>query len=125
MTPVSSRIMALLKDFDRNHDYNNNSAQVHFSYLTENVNFLITEETIRNLFIEFGEIDDVAIKKSVVDVIGHSQSGYGFVHFPLNEEGIRSAIRATSVIHQVLIKEVLFDCCLTGPVKTIVYNTIF
>lgn len=119
MTPVSARIMALLKEYDHGQlqtkERNNNTAQVHFSYLTEHVDFLVTEETIRNLFIEFGEIDDVTIKKSVVDGVVHSQSGYGFIHFPMNEEGIRSAIRATSVIRQVLIGEILFDSCLTRP----------
>jgi RNA recognition motif-containing protein len=39
------------------------SAQIHVSFLSKQVDVLITETTLRSLFSRFGEVVDVAIKK--------------------------------------------------------------
>lgn len=43
------------------------TAQVHFSYLSKQLNVLITEATIRKVFLRFGEVKDITIKKSAFD----------------------------------------------------------
>jgi hypothetical protein len=40
------------------------SAQIHVSFLSKQVRFLVSEATLRGLFSSFGEVLDVAIKKS-------------------------------------------------------------
>lgn len=120
-SPVSAKIAALMKEIDRSRlktkDSNSTTAQVHFSYLTQQTRLLITEETIRNIFSQFGEVDDVTIKKSCLDA--HSQHGYGFVHFYLNDAGVEAAIRATSAIRQIVLDGVLYDSCLTRSLEAV------
>jgi hypothetical protein len=41
------------------------------------------------------------------------QHGYGFIHYPFNEEGIRSAITAMNSLHQVTIDRVTYDCSMS------------
>jgi RNA recognition motif-containing protein len=94
------------------------SAQVHFSFVSKQNTYVVTEEVIRNIFRQFGEVKDVCIKKSVAHKESGGQSGYGFVHFPLNAEGVAAAIEATHVLCQILIDEVLYDCCLTHSLET-------
>jgi hypothetical protein len=47
------------------------------------------------------------------------QNGYGFVHFRLTPEGIRSAINATNAIHQVTIDRVTYDCSLSHSLEVV------
>eukprot|EP00599_Poterioochromonas_sp_BG-1_P002057 CAMPEP_0173140268 /NCGR_PEP_ID=MMETSP1105-20130129/4776_1 /TAXON_ID=2985 /ORGANISM="Ochromonas sp., Strain BG-1" /LENGTH=429 /DNA_ID=CAMNT_0014053205 /DNA_START=68 /DNA_END=1357 /DNA_ORIENTATION=- len=124
VSPVSAKIAALMREFDRarlnTKDSNTTTAQVHFSYLTQQTHILITEETIRGIFSQFGEVDDVTIKKSSMDA--HSQHGYGFVHFYLNDDGIDAAIRATSVVRQITVDGVLYDSCLTRSLEAVLHT---
>jgi hypothetical protein len=82
---------------------------------------VVTEETIRSVFAEFGEVKDVALKKSTVNVKSQEQSGYGFIHFFLTVEGMYAAIEATIAIRQIMIKgDILFDSCLTHSLEAII-----
>lgn len=113
-----------MKGIDRNRPNNKDSdfssAQVHYSYLSHNTRDLITEESVRNVFSQFGEVDDVTIKKSSIDSRTNCQSGYGFIHFPLSDEGIDAAIRATSFLRQIMVGDVLYDSCLTRSLEAII-----
>lgn len=81
---------------------------------------LITEATLRGLFSMYGEIVDVAIKKTQFDKKLKIQNGYGFVHYALTPEGVQSAVTATKAIHQVTIDRVTYDCSLSHALETIV-----
>jgi hypothetical protein len=117
------------------------TAQVHFSYLSKQVmdffflnwfnvliflylflqlNILINEASIRKVFLRFGEIKDITIKKSAFDDFQLQQSGYGFVHFPLTIAGIRAALQATRDVRQVFVDDVLYDCALTHNLRSLV-----
>jgi hypothetical protein len=96
------------------------SAQVHFSFISKQHLFLVTEQTIRQVFEQFSAVQDVCLKKSVIDPITKEQNGYGFVHYPLTQEGIQGAIQAARTLQQVFIKDILYDCCLTWSLEAII-----
>jgi hypothetical protein len=84
------------------------------------LNILINEASIRKVFLRFGEIKDITIKKSAFDDFQLQQSGYGFVHFPLTIAGIRAALQATRDVRQVFVDDVLYDCALTHNLRSVV-----
>jgi hypothetical protein len=94
------------------------SAQLHFSFISRQSSVVVSEATIRSVFEQFGAIKDVYMKKSVFD---HAeQNGYGFIHFSPDMVGIRAALRAAGTIHQVMINHVLYDCCVTHSLQSLV-----
>jgi hypothetical protein len=72
----------------------------------------------------YGEVVDVAIKKTQFDKKLRIQNGYGFVHFALTPEGVRSAVNATNAIHQVTIDRVTYDCSLSHALEQIVAGEV-
>lgn len=93
------------------------TAQLHVSFFTKQVELLITEATLRALFGMCGEVVDVALKKSQVDQNMQVQSGYGFVHYALTPEGIRSALMAVQNIHRKCIDQVTYDCSISRSLQ--------
>jgi hypothetical protein len=93
------------------------TAQVHVSFISKQIDVLISEATIRGLFGLYGEVVDVALKKSQFDKNLKIQNGYGFVHFPLTEQGIKSAITAVNSLHQVTIDRVTYDCSVSHALE--------
>jgi hypothetical protein len=87
-------------------------AEIQFSFVSKQTTFLVTEATIRAIFQEFGEIQDICIKKTVFNDFGF-QNGYGFIHYPLTTAGISAAIQASFIICQLHIDQVLYDCSFT------------
>jgi hypothetical protein len=45
------------------------TAQVHVSFISKQIDYLISEATLRSLFSRFGEVVDVALKKSQFDEV--------------------------------------------------------
>eukprot|EP01039_Chlorochromonas_danica_P014186 gene14186-16526_t len=66
------------------------SAQVHISYLSKQLNAMVSEQMIYELFSNFGKVLEVSLKKKCVDTEMCIQNGYGFVHYPLTSEGIEA-----------------------------------
>jgi hypothetical protein len=99
------------------------SAQVHISYLTKQMVTIVTEQMIFDLFSTFGKVTEVSLKKKCVDTEMCIQNGYGFVHFPLNSEGIESALRAVETLHQVTINNITYDCSVSNQLKQILLST--
>jgi cold-inducible RNA-binding protein len=87
-------------------------AEIQFSFVSKQSKFMVTEATIRAIFEEFGEIQDVCIKKTVFNE-KTGQNGYGFVHYPLTASGVSAAIQASFIICQLHIDGVLYDCSFT------------
>ena len=46
------------------------------------------------------------------------QSGYGFVHYDLNDEGVSAALRAVQSVHGKTINQVLYEVTVTHGLKT-------
>jgi hypothetical protein len=93
------------------------SAQVHFSFISKQNAHFVTEATIRSVFSTFGELINISIKKSEIDRVMGEQHGYGFVHFPLTDAGIQSALKASQSLTQAYVQNVLYDCCLTWSLE--------
>jgi hypothetical protein len=98
------------------------TAQLHFSFISKQHVHLVTEATIRDVFAHFGHVQDVSIKKTSIDQKNGEQTGYGFLHYPLTEEGIESAVKAAKIVRQVHINHVLYDCRLTWSLEEIIHR---
>eukprot|EP01040_Poterioochromonas_malhamensis_P001620 gene1620-1714_t len=85
------------------------TAQVHFSYVTNKVEPL-KEEVFRTVFQHFGPVLDVAIKKSQYHPDKGVQTGYGFIHYPLTEEGIACALESVRSLHELVLDNVKYSC---------------
>lgn len=96
------------------------TAQVHFSYLSKQLDFIISEAFLWDVFSSFGEVVEISLKKSACDEDMCIQNGYGFAHFPLNDAGINSALKAVSALHQVTIHQVSYDCSVSNQLKAII-----
>lgn len=70
----------------------------------------INDESLRNLFGSYGELEDVAIKQSIIDRNTHCQRGYAFVCFVPSEEGIAAALKVAEVMSNVEIDQVNYRC---------------
>eukprot|EP01031_Cornospumella_fuschlensis_P024800 gene24800-29965_t len=93
------------------------TAQIHVSFISKQIDMLISETTLRSLFGVYGEVVDVALKKSQFDKTLRVQNGYGFVHFPFTPDGIRSALTAVQCLHQVTIDRVTYDCSISHALQ--------
>lgn len=98
---------------------NKQTAEVHFSFLTKQTTYLITEATIRQQYEKFGDIIDVVIKRTKLNEKLNFQNGYGFVRYELCHEGIQAAINATKFMHQVNVDGVNYDTHLTHALETL------
>jgi len=82
------------------------TSPVHVSFLSYQILRLVTEQTLRALFGRYGEVVDVSIKKSVIDKDINRQSGYGFVHYSINPDGVQAAVVAAQNLHDTTIDDV-------------------
>lgn len=87
------------------------SSSVHVSYISYQLNCIITEESLRILFSSFGVVLDTSIKKSYIDEQGiNRQCGYGFVHFASSQDGVQSALASVAGLNDVTIDDVSYKC---------------
>eukprot|EP01038_Epipyxis_sp_PR26KG_P011695 gene11695-15658_t len=87
-----------------------NTAPVHISFISHQINRIVTEESLRSLFEKYGEIVDTTINKFTLDEAAKKQSGYGFVHFPKTLEGIQAALNVTTKNKEISIDNVNYKC---------------
>jgi hypothetical protein len=71
---------------------------------------VVNEESLRNLFSQFGNVVDAVICKSNLDQQQGRQSGYGFIHFPGTPSGIDASFRAAEMLVDVMIDDVNYKC---------------
>lgn len=71
----------------------------------------ITELALRSLFTTFGEVKDVSIKKLQYNRQARQQAGYGFIHYPLTDNGITAAFAAVEAMNDKTIEGIYFHCC--------------
>mmetsp|Transcript_15767 Transcript_15767/g.21667 ORF Transcript_15767/g.21667 Transcript_15767/m.21667 type:complete len:474 (+) Transcript_15767:60-1481(+) len=86
------------------------TSSIHVTYISYQINNLVTEESLRAIFSTFGDVLDASIKKSTVDDVGNCQSGYGFVHYSNSLKGIESAFEAARSLYDVQIDNVNYIC---------------
>eukprot|EP01040_Poterioochromonas_malhamensis_P005753 gene5753-6187_t len=86
------------------------TASVHVTFISNQTSSLINEESLRNLFSQFGEVVDAVICKSHVDQRTNRQSGYGFIHFPGTPEGLNASFRAAQALMDIMIDDVNYKC---------------
>lgn len=99
---------------------------MHVSYKAFQVNKIVNEQSLRELYGQYGEVLDVTIKHATVDKVnqifishyippkiiwdckkdGNYQSGYGFIHYSSNETGVSSAFNAVKSLMDTVIDDV-------------------
>lgn len=89
------------------------TSPVHVSFISYQIDKLVTEESLRELFSKYGVVVDASIKKSMIDTDVRRQSGYGFVHYSITGEGIHAAIRAASSLDDITVESVNYKCSLS------------
>lgn len=88
------------------------SAAVQFSYITYQLDKLVTEESLRVLFSAYGVVQDVSIRQTNLDQSVNRQTGYGFVHFPWSYEGIESAVAVVAGLNGT-VENVAYACAIS------------
>lgn len=86
------------------------TSSVHVSYSANQIEKIITEEILRNVFGEYGSIHDITIKKFEVDEKAKVQRGYGFVHFPASQEGVNAALKCAEELKDKAIDGIHYKC---------------
>eukprot|EP01033_Poteriospumella_lacustris_P010497 gene10497-7467_t len=86
------------------------TASVHVTFISHQVERIVTEESLRFLFGRFGQVVDAIICKSNVDQRQARQSGYGFIHFAGGVEGVEASFTAAQTLSDVMIDEVNYKC---------------
>lgn len=97
-----------------------NIIQVHVSFISKQTKNKVNEEILRSIFLRFGNIVDVTIKKHAIAYKQSKQSGYGFVYF--NDPG--SAFLAMNTLKHKTINEITFDCSISHKSEHLVENYI-
>eukprot|EP01035_Chromulina_nebulosa_P040862 gene40862-55223_t len=86
------------------------TSSIHVTYISYQIEKLVTEESLRAIFSTFGDVIDASIKKSTVDQVGNCQSGYGFVHYSNSVSGVESAFMAARSLYDVQIDNINYIC---------------
>jgi hypothetical protein len=85
------------------------TAQLHFSFLAKYSTCMVYEKHIHAVFSHFGEIKEISFKKISFDSTGR-QHGYGFIHFPVEHDGISAAVNASHIVKKLELNNVVYDC---------------
>lgn len=101
------------------HEKEKETICVHFSFISKQKNYLVNELFVRNLFDKESKIEDVIIRRSSLDLMGF-QSGYGFIHYPLNDDGLR-LLSEILKIRQEFIGCILFDFQISNVSQYLLY----
>jgi hypothetical protein len=71
---------------------------------------LVTVESLQALFSSYGTVLDVSIKRSTIDKATKFQSGFGFIHYSSQREGIAAAFQAAKTLYDERIDNVNYTC---------------
>lgn len=107
--PLGERISDHSRD-----DYGDRAYQLHVSFKAQILGKEgITEDDLRDMFLPFGPILDVIIKKHVFDS-ENRLGGYAFIQFEKDE----SAVEAIRSIHNQIIGDIHYNCRLSKKHQT-------
>lgn len=93
----------------------NNYVQIHFSFISYQLINTITEVLLRKIFVCYGKIADVSIKKYRISEQKNNQSGYGFVYF----YDLVSAKKALEALKRNTLYDITFDCNISNKSTSI------
>ena len=71
---------------------------------------LVTVESLQALFSSYGTVLDVSIKRSTIDKSTKFQSGFGFIHYSSQQDGIAAAFQAAKTLYDERIENVNYTC---------------
>lgn len=80
--------------------------QLHVSFVSRQVEVVISEEVMDAAFSTFGEVTDCVVKRHRVTQESQSQSGYGFVYF----DNLDIAVRTLYLMKHTTVNGVTYDC---------------
>eukprot|EP01038_Epipyxis_sp_PR26KG_P013160 gene13160-17629_t len=76
--------------------------------------YSFNEDFIQQLFSQFGLVTQVCIRRCSTGKDFKTMSGYAFIHFEANQQGIDSAIVAAKHFSHLSINDVLYQCTLSN-----------
>jgi hypothetical protein len=83
----------------------------------------VTESKLRELFERFGNVLDVTINRADFHVEISVHSGFGFIHYELDPEGVRSALTAIEFMHERVVNGISLSCTVSHGLETYLKNT--
>lgn len=113
LSPSSSGLSVNNKELESNSSSVSSVASIHLTYITYQIKNLVTEETIKKLFLNYGEVLSVHLKKSCVDSFIGRQYGYGFIHYPLSPRGISSICQSIKYLEDETIENINYRSALS------------
>lgn len=84
--------------------------QVLCSFISKKRDNGVTEQSLRAIFEQYGPVSDVAIRKSAMRSGSNVQSGYAFISFNEDDEGIATASAIIKAFNNCVVQGVLYDC---------------
>jgi RNA recognition motif-containing protein len=93
------------------------SVSIYVAFNADVSSVSINDETLRNLFAPFGQLQDVSIKQSVMDRQSQCQRGYAFVCFPSNGHGMQMALHAANNLADCHINGVHYRCEISNNLR--------
>jgi hypothetical protein len=94
------------------------SVSIYVAFTAEIPTVTINDVTLRNLFAPFGQLQDVSIKKSVMDRQSQCQRGYAFVCFPSTKQGVQMALHAATQLIDCHINGVHYHCEISNTLRS-------
>lgn len=91
---------------------------IYVAFTAEIPTVTINDEILRNLFAPFGQLQDVSIKKSVMDRQSQCQRGYAFVCFPSTKQGVQMALHAATQLIDCHINGVHYHCEISNTLRS-------
>jgi hypothetical protein len=83
----------------------------------------VTESKLRELFERFGNVLDVTINRADFHMEISVHSGFGFIHYELDPEGVRSALMAIEFMNERVVDQISLGCTVSHGLETYMKNT--
>eukprot|EP01036_Dinobryon_divergens_P022593 gene22593-30860_t len=106
------RVGKVINKRDKHEDFRDACGipSVHVSYISYQIDNLVTVESLQALFSTYGTVLDVSIKRSTIDKTTKFQSGFGFIHYSSQQDGIAAAFQAAKTLYDERIENVNYTC---------------
>jgi hypothetical protein len=99
------------------------TAQVHVTFFCPLAIAPVTESKLRELFERFGNVLDVTINRADFHMEIAVHSGFGFIHYELDPEGVRSALMAIEYMNERMVDQISLGCTVSHGLETYMKNT--
>lgn len=89
-------------------------ASVHISFYSNQIEQIVTQDSLFKVFSKFGKVVLCCIKKFSVNQSEQIQTGYGFIHYSNDAEGMHSALWAVENLDNQVIHQINYKCNISG-----------